>query len=1146
MALPIYTLRSVDIDGKLNQFFPDFHKLDLSPIFSQAGTVTFEYPEAGVNFSLLQDDMEIAILLDGVEVEELRCRIESTEGDDASEASESTVWTFTCHTLLGDLGNAVVYPPLWPTPEPLKHTYVAANAGKILSDMLGFAHTRGTLPWLTWDFTATHDSQGNVWGSPIDMEFTVGLKYTEVVQSLVDAGVVEVRIIKHVLQAFNPDAIGNDLTLNPNPFIFTQGRDMQSSPRKTSTKDLATTILLGGESAIFSERSADPATISTWGRRESYLSLLHVQTQGALAIIGDQVISTTDRPLEEITHGLNFDDSANPQPVKDFGVGDWVWSDVGRGLERHRVKQWIVSISEGSTQGTVTGSVVLNDLIGEQIAKIHRRLTNMENGTVISGPGTVQDDGRSPAAPIGINLSSTYYIDLNQARAVLNVGWSPVTTNSDGIVATNISGYAARWRYTTDDPTNWHDLRQMNAQTLATTFDNIATGRAVIAEVAAFNSFGRYGDWSTDVTATTATDTVAPPKPSSPTVTSNVGTLRVNWDGKDYQGQPQVSDFVGVEVHVGTDGAFTPGSGTLRDFLPGGVAQATTITSGLTYGTEYYVKLIAVDSSGNKSGPSDTTSTSHAILSQVVSTEIGTGQVGLANTAFSDVGNLIDDGSFEIASYRVARQSLITGTHIAFDNSTFSNGVWSLRSDSFSAGSTEYFTLQDNLPVKPGERIFGALDMRATSDTVGTVGLDIAWLNSAGQIIDNTGAVNSVFYVLGGLINLIKDNTWRSRINNVSQVAPPNAASMRLVFYTNNRTAGTVWADAIEVRRQIDTLLVADLAVTTAKIADLAVNNAKIANLDVGKLTTGTLNADVILGARIKTADTGQRVEINSSGIGAWNSGGTQTVNIATDGSVGIIGTLRSGVSGTRIEINPANVPTIRLYSGAGTEYGFINGFTVSGTDVGVGLNSSPFTGNGTQLNSRVVAFASQSNLEVIRADNQEVSGGYVWAMPGQVTAGYSKLANQGGFFQATATRFYAEADGSAHGYLDLSSGYSKMGINPGISSENTMYFDPGFTRHYGRWQNNPGAASNTQGLYSGRLDVSAGFSGASIVYGPTMATGMEPMVTIGSPTFDDTTGANTGSPKWGVSAGTGSTTQFSVGWDQGVSVAILFWCFRI
>lgn len=120
-------------------------------------------------------------------------------------------------------------------------------------------------------------------------------------------------------------------------------------------------------------------------------------------------------------------------------------------------------------------------------------------------------------------------------------------------------------------------------------------------------------------------------------------------------------------------------------------------------------------------------------------------------------------------------------------------------------------------------------------------------------------------------------------------------------------------------------------AVATADLID----DAHISDLTVSKVTAGTIGADFILGSRIKTADTGARVELNSSGLQAYDNAGTQTVNIAAaDGSVSVIGTIKTGTTGRRIELRSDGLPSLRFYNvDSGTDYAQIWSFgTITGS----------------------------------------------------------------------------------------------------------------------------------------------------------------------------------------------------------------------
>ncbi|WP_406170356.1 fibronectin type III domain-containing protein [Streptomyces canus] len=265
-----------------------------------------------------------------------------------------------------------------------------------------------------------------------------------------------------------------------------------------------------------------------------------------------------------------------------------------------------------------------------------------------------------------------------------------------------------------------------------------------------------------------------------------------------------------------------------------------------------------------------------------------------------------------------------------------------------------------------------------------------------------------------------------------------------------------------------------------ASATALLIDDAHISDLTVSKVTAGEINADWIVGARIKTADTGSRVELNSGGIGAWNDAGTQTVAIAAaDGSVSIVGQLKSGTSGQRIEINPtgALLPEIRWYPNSGTDYGYINASS-SGADVNLGMNSSPYIDSGFEVASRVYLTTSVAELAVTRYDGSGRHGGYVWAAPGALYAGFNRAGVSGG-------RFYADASQGTIGWDDGTS-----------TTKNTFQFQSGMTRHIGKWQNYITADTN-EGLFAGTISNASAISGMTISWGPTMDSPLYPVAML-------------------------------------------------
>lgn len=1124
---PIFTLRTVTESGALDRYLPDFTKIDMSPVYCDAGTVKFDYPIEGRNFSLLQEDLEIAVLMNGVEIPELRSTIETLEGDDADDAEGGALWSFTCRTFAGKLSNAIVYPDGWTqgsSVKPVAPSWNQKTVGNILGTLFNAARTRGSLAGFTWDFNNTTDSEGNAWTYLIDYAPDIGKDYLAVLKELNDGGFCEWRVEGRKIYVWNYEAMGVDRSIGAKPLHFRKGRDVRESPRKIDARNLKSTVLMGGSDNTVMNELSDPTALQTYGRREVYHSFGSTPN-GAVAWnastlkrMGETLLDTMDKPQVEVTHGLHFETEDNPRPITNFNIGDWALTDVGRGVERFRVLQWVMSLSAA---GEVTGSVTMNWMFNTQLSQVNSAIAAVTNGSTNAGSAP-KNDGIAPAqvAP-PVPTSATYFVN-NIPRDNLTVQWSEVTTNSDGSDIADLDYYEVRWKYTSDS--FWRPSQRVEADTTVAGFTNLDPGAGVLVQVRASDVWNNHGAWSTAVAHTLAGDEIAPNKPESPLVNSQVGVLRISWTGLDYQGNPMPVDLAGVEVHVSTLD-FTPDNTTKKDVLPPGVL--VTSLADLEYGQEYWVKLVAFDTTGNKSDPSDTTETSHTVLQQVVSTEIGTGQVGLAQTSFSDVGNLVEDGSFELAGKREDRQVLIGEQHLVFDNTTSSNGSWSLRSDEWPT-SSEQILLQGSLPVKAGERVFGAADYRQSADvpTDSYLTVGIRWVSKLGEYLDFQGFVSNVYYTLTDNGFAARDDAWHRRVTATSQQAPPGVAYAEIWLITENRGTGTIWIDAVEVRKQIDTLMIGEAAITRALIADLAVNDAKIQDLNVGKLRAGTLIADITMSARIKTSDTGARVEMNEGGIGAWSSSGTQTLTVAgADGSITMLGQLKSGNTGNRVEINPTatRLPEIRFYPSSGNNYSFLNAFSPSGSSyANIGLNSGLFTANGVSTYARLYMTSTGTFLHYVKDDPN----------------GDGVLGPQLRLLSDEIALEWVGSDGNKRGFGTFQDGGTIIGYsdpNSVTNDTNITFQGNGKIKFVGRFDDYF-SADNDQAVMTGAVGFS-GVAGVIVSYGTTMLSTPAVVCTLyqTSGTIPDKT--------WVSSR---NTTSFTFNTDINANAQCQYWAFRL
>ena len=871
--------------GLADIVLPDVETFTLSPALSDVGTVQFTYPHNGVNYSQILNDRDLCVYYNGAEVLSLRSTLEQSQGDDATVAEEGSLKNFNGRMSFSHFDRAIVYPSGWPaSSDPATQAYSGVAIGAVLIDLIQKAQVRSGLPGISWSFTATHDSNGVAW-SNVTISFNAQTTYLTCFQTMVAYALCDLQMVGYRLDAYVYQTQGVDHTTAEPPTTLRKGRDLTQAQDQNSTMGLSTVALVAGSNNTYVEVTNSPGQ-SVRGRREIGLSQSGVQDEGTLAAVGAALLQTVADEVKSRTLQLNFADPSCPLPLTGFNLGDWVYVDLNDGvLRRQRILLWSVSVVN---DGTMSGTVTLDNIFQERINRLNGRLNALQNGVILTGtsdPTPVETIKYPPAVPTGLAIgTSTYQDDQGHTFAQASVSWNAVTLDSNGGPETNLSNYALRHRLSPAG--SWSAITLVDSGVTVAYASPFTPTQAYDFEVSAIDNQNNTSGWSAPVTVTMVADTVAPNQPSTPTVTSRLGQLSVVWDGKDSSAASMPVDFDHVNVYVSAAGSgFTPAAANLYGTMR--VGQSLQVSGNLlAYNTTYWVKLIAADHTGNLSGAS---SAGSATLVQIVNTDLGSGQVGLSNVSFSDVGNLIDNGSFEDPTWQAIRNAEFGGTHWTVDGTTSSSGTTSVRHTG-AVGSDETVVL-NTVNAKPGQTFMGAVDIKMDSGVTSStmrVALGIIWRNSAGTSL---GYVDLAYNWNSPSTN---DNTWRARITGVGQVAPAATVKADFVLSTTSHTAGNVWFDNVEVRMQLDTLLVADAAITDAKIASLTAN----------KITAGTINAGIILAGTIQTAASGARILLDgpSDTIYIYDS---SSVNIGTWGPTGFALYTSPGTASLKVTPNP-------------------------------------------------------------------------------------------------------------------------------------------------------------------------------------------------------------------------------------------------
>ena len=166
----------------------------------------------------------------------------------------------------------------------------------------------------------------------------------------------------------------------------------------------------------------------------------------------------------------------------------------------------------------------------------------------------------------------------------------------------NLSSYSIRYRKTST--TYWAEVNGI--RDIETKIVPLPGNIGYDVQVRAMNSRGVYSEWSATQTVTSQADTTAPSAPTISCLNTAKGFIVYS------DGYTPPSDFSHYEIHVGKTVTFTIGGTDPIDW--DGTSGSNTyhtrsaalpvIINNMTAGTAYYVKVKAVDTSGNKSSAS--------------------------------------------------------------------------------------------------------------------------------------------------------------------------------------------------------------------------------------------------------------------------------------------------------------------------------------------------------------------------------------------------------------------------------------------------------------------------------------------------------------------------------------------------------------
>lgn len=219
------------------------------------------------------------------------------------------------------------------TPETTRE-FTDKKKAEILITLLDEAQERGSLSQLTYDFTASVDSDGETWTDSETMQFTVGKSLLDVVREMAELG-VDFTISIETDGTFNLSAWKNGTGTDKSDFIyFRRGSNCVEVSSTEAGGEIKNATLIkydGGFSYV-----SDPTSISARRRREGIVDAIDAFNSDHALTYGSAKIEFSKNPKAEMS--LNVYDGIGTRVFLDYDLGDYTTLDMSGVETVNRIK----------------------------------------------------------------------------------------------------------------------------------------------------------------------------------------------------------------------------------------------------------------------------------------------------------------------------------------------------------------------------------------------------------------------------------------------------------------------------------------------------------------------------------------------------------------------------------------------------------------------------------------------------------------------------------------------------------------------------------------------------------------------------------------------------------------------------------------
>jgi hypothetical protein len=553
-------------------------------------------------------------------------------------------------------------------------------------------------------------------------------------------------------------------------------------------------------------------------------------------------------------------------------------------------------------------------------------------------------DTLAPNAPTITSAPATRILDnVGNEVARADITWTK-PTNTDATTFDDGLHYIVRHKPAAES--NWTTFTTPIAN-LTALVDGLLVDTLYDFELAAVDTAGNTSAWSATTQSNTGEDSTPPNTPAVATVASSPLQYLIQHDLTDSGAAALADDLDHLEIHVGTSAGFTPSSSTLEAKTPASFAMIALGVNAITTvpredASIGYIKVIAVDKTGNASTASASASSSATLIdtAQIANLAVDTAQIANLAVNTAQIANLaVDTGQIALLAVDTAQIAAL-----AVDTAQIAN----LAVDTAQIAALAVDTAQIAALAVTDAKID---TLTANKLTAGTVDASVITVTNLDASNISTGTLNAS-HIVAGSITITQMGTNSVDTNEIVNGAV-GSAQMGTNFITSAHISSLSATDVTSGAMHGDRITGGTLNVTSAEIV----------NLDVSKL-----NAGLITGNTFRTASSGSRVDIgNLSGLGyitIYNGGNSGSIYcdpsngiVTTGGKFTVIsgGILASG-SGTIAADGDLSTAGGKFISSAGNGI-FYRSANAGGFDSSGCWSLQPYTASTSATYDRTLGF---------------------------------------------------------------------------------------------------------------------------------------------------------------------------------------------